>query len=97
MSKVISEEINVQSVIDKYHNPHNYNNVLKRYNICESDVKEIVKEIVELVIEKCADSAELTTIEVWSGSFSSDSIKTIIDKDSILDVKDLVNYEIYEI
>lgn len=41
--------MDIQSIIDKYHTPDNYNSVMKRYEICESDVKRIIEEVIEQI------------------------------------------------
>lgn len=68
-----------------------------------SDVKAAIKEIVELVIDKCAkeakikDSKDRVRADLPTGSsFKTTEVLVpvmIIDKDSILNVKKMIDYE----
>ena len=51
------------------------------------NVKVAIKEIVEAVIDKCADEATTKIIDTGIGLYEE------IDKDSILDIKNQIKYE----
>lgn len=87
------DNINIQAIIGK-HSPllaaaleHN-----KPTEINPENVKAAIKEIVEAVIDKCAEEADI----IQDGYFNSDGgyeDLSIINKESILAVKNQINYE----
>lgn len=86
----MTTEINILSIIGK-HSPllaaaikHNMPT-----EVTPKRVKEAIKEIVETVIDKCAEKAE--AIEGWNTGFTGSAAS--VDKDSILNVKNLINYD----
>jgi hypothetical protein len=64
---------NFTGIDEKFHNP----------------MKEAIKEIVEAIIDKCAEESKTKDISKWGFGY----VKTIVDKQSILNVKKMINYE----
>ncbi len=57
-----------------------------------NDVKAAIKEIVEAVIDKCAEKAKTRGFAIDDGS-DSGGTAIGVDKDSILNVKKMISYE----
>jgi len=56
--------MDIQSIIDKYHTPNNYNGVMKRYEICESDVKKIIEEVLNFDVSNISYDEFSRALEV---------------------------------
>lgn len=81
--------INVEEILAKY-SPNfklavNYERQEKAL-ITTKQAKAAIKEIIEAVIDKCADGANTRLIETGIGNYEE------IDKDSILNIKTIINY-----
>lgn len=80
----MSDKINVQNIFNKY-----------GININLFDQNDLdkfayaTKEIVEAVVDKCAEEAE--AIEGYNTGYSGSAAS--VDKDSILKVKNMIDYE----
>lgn len=75
------DKINVRSIFDKYLGSNMYDSY---------DFDDIIKEIVELVVDKCAEEVSLTG---FAAEFMQEGAHEAVDVDSILKVKEEVNYE----
>ncbi len=79
--------INIEEILEKH---HGLNSDEDGYDIFYlNEIKAAIKEIIEAVIDKCAEKAE--AIEGWNTGFSGSA--SSIDKESILNVKNLINYD----
>lgn len=81
----MTEKINIEAILAKHgvEFGNMYNNPSKE------DGLAAIKEIVEQVIEKCAEKAELMLKYPWV----PEEKELELDKESILDVKQLIEYE----
>lgn len=79
--------IDVESYFKKYSNLCQFEEGHPEYLLDKDDFKAAVKEIIEAVIDKCAEEANLITINTGIGEWDD------IDKDSILSVKTMIKYE----
>lgn len=80
MSKINVEKILKQNNCFPF-KAHSYNDIL-----------EAIKEIIEAVVDKCAEEARTKTTSNFDGYESSDYFE-VVDKDSILQVKQMIDYE----
>lgn len=78
------KDINIEAILSKFPSRDE-----KEEYLLKSDVKAAIKEIVEAVVDKCAEEASLT-----DESFHSMQEGSImqIDKESILKVKEMISY-----
>lgn len=88
----MSDKINVVQLIGK-HSPllaaaleHN-----KPTEINPENVRAFIKDFAEILINKCANNAKTRDFPIDDGS-DSGGYATGIDKDSILNVKNLIDY-----
>jgi hypothetical protein len=67
--------------------------------ISKKDLLEAIKEIVEAVIDQCAEEAKTVNIDSCTGEEyrygapSGYDVHEAVDKESILQIKQIVNYE----
>lgn len=85
----MSDKINIEDILKKYpkvfyeDSPDSLGTAIEYY-----DVKTIIKEIVEAVVDKCAEEVDYVCTDGSNKIYSNE-----IDKDSILQVKQMINYE----
>lgn len=83
----MSERINIEAILKK-NIAITYDKVMSKDT--KNNLKAAIKEIVELAIDKAANNAELETISstyMWKDGTQQ------VDKRSILQVKQLIDYE----
>lgn len=85
----MSERINVEAILKKHtkSNPF-YNGMPASGPEKSTDYKAAIKEIVELAIDKCKENASYELTAPWE-----EGVDREIDKNSIEQVKQLIDYE----
>ncbi len=85
----MSDKINIEAYFKKYSNLYQFEEGSPEYLIDKEDFKAAIKEIIETVIERCAENAEIHT------EFFDEKDNPIyqINRQSILNVKTMINYE----
>ena len=90
----MSSKINVEEIISKHIKSFEKDFILYKvqYPIRYKQIKEGIKEIIETVVDRCEKEAKTKTTCNFDGFESSNNFE-IIDKDSISEVKKMINYE----
>lgn len=86
----MTDKINIEEIFKKYANLYQFEEGDPEYLLDKEDFKAAIKEIVEAVVDKCAEEVKLT--EFGYEAMQEYSSKAI-DKQCILNVKTLVVYE----
>lgn len=90
----MSDKINIQEMLLE-HGGMRFVNLYSN----KLEFKEAIKKILEAVVDKCAENAETVTTDSCTGELYRDSVPSgydvheSVDKDSILQVKQMINYE----
>ena len=83
----MSVKINIEAILKK--------NVIsiaaKGFNNFNDKVRQAIKEIVEAVVDKCAEEAKTKSIEKYDNHETY--YENHLDKKSILNVKQMISYE----
>lgn len=74
----MSDNINIQEIVKRHPNG------LALYQLIQASASELFKEIVEIVIDKCAEKAD--------AGYSSNGIPKV-NSATILQVKQMIDYE----
>jgi len=94
--------INIQDYLKKYSNLYQFEEGIPEFLLDEDDFKSALKEILEVVIDKCAEKAETMLVDNISKIRheyrnkmppSGYDLDTEVDKESILNVKNQIDYE----
>lgn len=79
-------KINVEEILNQFPSRDDKNEY-----ILKSDAKKAIKEIVEAVVDRCAEEVDLTE---FAAEFMQEGVYEAVDKQSILKVKEHVEYGI---
>ena len=89
----MSDTINIQEILNKHCGKH-------RFDSMEiEDISSAIKEIVEAVVDKCAEECKTVTTDSCTGELYRNTVPSgydvheSVDKESILQVKQMINYE----
>ena len=81
------EDINIEEILKKYN--------WKSLRFGKDAMKEAIKEIIGVVVDKCAEEAKTEDIGGMVLDYDGDSVWSsheVVDKQSILKVKDIIKY-----
>lgn len=82
------ERINIEEILKKYDVSHFSSKHAKIKGTEDWKLIQAIKEIVDTVVDKCAAKALIDTVNLGASEF-----QTVVDEESILNVKNLVDYE----